>query len=77
MILVVDSGSTKTEWKIIEEGIPHESLFSSGINPYFLSAEEIFHLLRKETGSLSSYTFRKIYYYGTGCNSDTKNNTIR
>lgn len=77
MILVVDSGSTKTEWKIIEEGIPHESLFSSGINPYFLSAEEIFHLLRKETGSLSSNTFRKIYYYGTGCNSDTKNNIIK
>lgn len=77
MILVVDSGSTKTEWKIIENGIPNESLFSSGINPYFLSDEEILHLLNKEISSISSDTFNKIYYYGTGCNSDTKNNTVR
>lgn len=77
MILVVDSGSTKTEWKIIENGIPNESLFSSGINPYFLSDEEILQLLNKEISSISSYTFSKIYYYGTGCNSETKNNTVR
>lgn len=77
MILVVDSGSTKTEWKIIEDGIPHESLFSSGINPYFLSDKEILQLLNKEISSISSYTFDKIYYYGTGCNSDIKNNTVR
>jgi glucosamine kinase len=77
MVLVVDSGSTKTEWKIIEENTSHESLFSSGINPYFLSVEEILQLLNKELFSISSFTFKKVYYYGTGCNSDAKNDTIR
>ena len=77
MILVADSGSTKTEWKIIKDGIPQKSFFSSGINPYFLSVEEIYTLLKKELSDISGYTFSMIYYYGTGCNSDARINTVR
>jgi len=77
MILVADSGSTKTEWKIIKDGIPQKSFFSSGINPYFLSVEEIYTLLKKELSDISGYTFNMIYYYGTGCNSDARINTVR
>jgi glucosamine kinase len=77
MILVADSGSTKTEWRVIKNGIPQESLFSSGINPYFLSAEQIYILLEKELFSFSGHSFDIIYFYGTGCNSESKNNTVR
>jgi N-acetylglucosamine kinase-like BadF-type ATPase len=77
MILVADSGSTKTEWKVIKEGIPHGSIFSSGINPFFLSSEEIYLLLKKEVEDLSGYSFSKIYFYGTGCNSVAKENTVK
>ncbi len=77
MILVADSGSTKTEWKIIKEGIPEESKFTSGINPYFLSAEETLLLLKSELILLSGNSFRKIFFYGTGCNSEAKNNTVK
>lgn len=77
MILVADSGSTKTEWKVIDNGIPQESLFTSGINPFFLSADEIYLLLKKELPGLSGYSFKIIYFYGTGCNSEAKNNTVR
>jgi N-acetylglucosamine kinase-like BadF-type ATPase len=77
MILVADSGSTKTEWSVIKNGIPQESLLSSGINPYFLSAEEIYLLLKKEIFSISEYSFDIIYFYGTGCNSESKCNLVR
>ena len=77
MILVADSGSTKTEWKVILDGIPQESLFSSGINPYFLSSDEIYLLLKKELFNISGHSFNIIYFYGTGCNSESKNNTVR
>ncbi len=77
MILVADSGSTKTEWKIIKEGKPGESLFSAGINPYFLPADEIYLLLKKELPELSEHSFDKIYFYGTGCNSEAKNNVVK
>lgn len=77
MILVVDSGSTKTEWKVLDNGTCGNSLFTAGINPYFLSSEEIYHLLNVELGTLSSIRPDKIYFYGTGCNSETKNNIVR
>ena len=77
MILVADSGSTKTEWKILKETIRQESFISSGINPYFLTSDEIYLLLKKELSNLSGNSFNKIYFYGTGCNNEAKNNTIR
>jgi glucosamine kinase len=77
MILVADSGSTKTEWKVIKEGVAQDSFFSSGINPFFLSGEDIYLLLKKEIGGLSGLKFSKIYFYGTGCNSAAKENTVK
>jgi N-acetylglucosamine kinase-like BadF-type ATPase len=77
MILVADSGSTKTEWKVIKEGVPQVSIFTSGINPFFLSGKEIYHLLKKELYSLSGNSFNHVYYYGTGCNSVAKENTVK
>jgi glucosamine kinase len=77
MVLIADSGSTKTEWKIIKDNNPLESLFTSGINPYFLSSGEIFNLLEKELSVHKNKTFKRIFFYGTGCNSESKNNVVR
>jgi glucosamine kinase len=77
MILVADSGSTKTEWKVINSGAPQESLFTSGINPFFLSDKEIYHLLKKELNGLEGGNFSHVYYYGTGCNSEARENTVK
>jgi glucosamine kinase len=77
MILVADSGSTKTEWKTITDGKPQESFLSGGINPYFLPADDIYLLLKNEVPGLSGHHFDKIYFYGTGCNSEAKNDVVR
>jgi len=77
MILIADSGSTKTEWKIIKEGQPQDSFFSTGINPFFLTNSEIYKLLKKEIGEIEGKNFSSIYFYGTGCNSTAKENVVR
>ena len=77
MILLADSGSTKTEWKIIRGDLPEESIFTGGINPYFLSENGIYQLLEKELSPHYRKAFKKVYFYGTGCNSETKNNVVR
>lgn len=77
MILVADSGSTKTEWKVLKGDITEESVFSSGINPFFLTSEDIYLLFKKELDNFSGYQFDIIYFYGTGCNSESKNNTVK
>jgi len=77
MILVADSGSTKTEWRTISDGKAGESYITGGINPYFLRSDEIFLLLSRELGSLQGKSPDKIFFYGTGCNSESKNNTVK
>ncbi|MDR0371151.1 MAG: ATPase [Prevotellaceae bacterium] len=68
MILIADSGSTKTHWCIVDGvGIKTE-LFTEGINPFFQSEDEIagqlnIHLLPK----LTDFPIDEIHYYGAGC----------
>lgn len=77
MLLIADSGSTKTEWKITDSGVQLESLFSSGINPYFINSEQIALTLEKEVPRLKGMHFEKIFFYGTGCNSEAKEKIIK
>lgn len=77
MILIADGGSTKTEWRAIEGGKSVASIFSAGINPYFLTVEEIYQLIRHDLETLSGSMPEKIWFYGTGCNSDAKNGKVR
>ena len=41
MILIADSGSTKTDWCIVFNGTPIKRMGTKGINPFFQSEEEI------------------------------------
>ena len=41
MILIADSGSTKTDWCVVENGQPIQQISTKGINPFFQSEEEI------------------------------------
>lgn len=77
MILVADSGSTKTEWKIIDKRNPQQSIFTSGINPFFLTSDEIHKLLKTELKNLEGRSFSHVYYYGTGCSSVARENVIK
>jgi N-acetylglucosamine kinase-like BadF-type ATPase len=77
MILIADSGSTKTEWRLIDGDSEGQSVFSPGINPYFMSSDEILFLLRRELKVMESSPPAAIWFYGTGCNSEAKNNVVR
>src|SRR5512133_1125184 len=77
MILIADSGSTKTEWRIVEGREAGKSYMSSGLNPYLVSGDDIDRLLIKELPELSGLKVSKIYFYGTGCNNAEKEDIIR
>ena len=72
MILLADSGSTKTDWVLIfnEEGII--SFTSSGLNPSVLAPEMIAELLRKEVEEkLQLFCVKpfitEVHFFGAGC----------
>ena len=41
MILIADSGSTKTDWCVVEKGKLIQQISTIGTNRFFLSEEEI------------------------------------
>ena len=70
MILIADSGSTKTNWCVAENGIQLQLLQTSGINPYFQSEEEISDRLTEELFpqlEIDKKEIEAVYFYGAGC----------
>ena len=70
MILIADSGSTKTNWSVAEAGHLLQTIQTSGINPYFQSKEEISDRLIHELFpqlAVAKKGIRAIYFYGAGC----------
>jgi len=64
--LIADSGSTKCEWCLLANG-KKKKIFTTGMSPYFLSAEQMVELLQKElVKKLKDVNINEIYYYGTG-----------
>ena len=41
MILIADSGSTKTDWCVVGQGQLVRQIVTKGMNPFFQSEEEI------------------------------------
>ena len=52
--LIADSGSTKTEWCLIN-GKSTKTFYTQGLSPYFLSAEQIEYIIEEEL----LYKFKK------------------
>ncbi len=65
-ILIADSGSTKTEWRLLRQK-RKVTIFTQGLSPYFLDARAIEAILRKELiPELPKDSISAIYFYGTG-----------
>ena len=68
MILIADSGSTKTDWVLLEEHGQSRSFKTSGINPYFLSKEEIKAIVNEDQGLIAvADQVTALHFYGAGC----------
>jgi len=69
---LADSGATKTTWKLKGKANEKEQWFhTKGINPNYLSQEEILDILRKELyPALGSTNISEIRFYGAGCSQE-------
>jgi N-acetylglucosamine kinase-like BadF-type ATPase len=68
MILIADSGSTKTDWCVVEQDEKLQRVITKGLNPYFLSEEEIGNeILTALLPELKTTTFDALCFYGAGC----------
>lgn len=68
MILIADSGSTKTDWCVVEQGQMVQQITTKGTNPFFQSEEEISNEIATALlPRLKSNTLDAVYFYGAGC----------
>lgn len=82
LLLTADSGSTKTDWCLVENGTPLWRFHTQGINPFHQSEEVIYGIIREEffdKASLSSprlSSVSAIRFYGAGCRGEAEE-TVR
>ncbi|WP_321478999.1 hypothetical protein [uncultured Bacteroides sp.] len=77
MKLIAESGSTRTEWALIENNNLIQRVFTEGLNPFFQTRREISRSVR--LGLPESFFKRKleqVYFYGAGCTSNEKKNVL-
>ncbi len=76
MILVADSGSSKTDWMAYS---PNQilSFSTQGINPYFVNAHDVVKILSKNK-EIAPYAtaVKEVYFFGSGCSSPDKHEII-
>ncbi len=77
MFLVVESGSTKADWMLIDND-KHSAYSTKGFNPYFHSQEDILIELNEHLElDLIKDRVQEIFFYGAGCSSNVLNNEIQ
>lgn len=77
MILIADSGSTKTDWRVIDANQEYEQVNTTGINPQYLETEKIYAIFETELlPQLKEKNISTIYYYGAGCSSPERNKRV-
>lgn len=68
MILIADSGSTKTDWCVVENGQLIQQIYTKGTNPFFQSEEEISdEIATVLLPQLKTNEPDAVYFYGAGC----------
>jgi len=70
MILITDSGATKTTWALLKDdnSITHNT---SGFNPYYMAPGVIHKILSEEMiPEISRSDIKEIFYYGSGCSTE-------
>jgi N-acetylglucosamine kinase-like BadF-type ATPase len=83
MILIADSGSTKTDWRLVDENKKIHQFSTAGFNPLFQSTEIISKELREvllpqfATANVEASKPMQVFYYGASCSSEERNKTVR
>lgn len=77
MILIADSGSTKTDWRILDQNEVIAQTQTVGFNPYYQDADSIANELKVNLLPLCTKEVTQVFYYGTGVTNEEKAEVIK
>ncbi len=68
MLLIADSGSTKTDWLLLDKGKEVYSVKTRGLNPFFVTTDHTVSVMTEAfAGKIDAHSVNKVYFYGSGC----------
>ena len=77
MILIADSGATKSDWILMNDNEEQMRFQLVGLNPFYVDTIEIVTILSKElTPYIENKKIQQIFFYGAGCSSVFKCMTV-
>ncbi|MCO5946357.1 N-acetylglucosamine kinase [Mucilaginibacter flavidus] len=78
MILVADSGSSKTDWLLQLKDGEVKQFRTAGLNPYFLTEKEIAKIIQEQAVDMIAYAadITEIYFFGAGCSSPDRHEIV-
>ncbi|TDQ13762.1 N-acetylglucosamine kinase-like BadF-type ATPase [Algoriphagus boseongensis] len=77
MILIADSGGSKTDWRVIHRGGRISQYRGVGFNPYYMTSEEMALQMRNDFLVGLSNEIEEVYFYGAGCSSPERQEEVK
>jgi len=77
MLLIADSGSTKTDWRLVDDaGTTINNVITEGLNPFFITQKQIASIIEEKVLPLAKGV-EKVFFYGAGCGLPVKAAQVR
>lgn len=77
MILIADSGGSKTDWRFIDKNGQISQASAPGFNPYYQPVEDLKKSVSEVIVPKIKETVSKIFFYGAGVSSAKNQQTIK
>ncbi len=78
MLLVADSGSSKTDWVLRKSKGRYLEMKSLGYNPVYIGAPEIIKDIQNSLrGEFEFTSVREVWFYGAGCSSIERSSIVK
>ena len=78
MILIADSGATKTHWVALENGAIVKEIYTPGFNPYYYPTDEFERSLDEELKKeIPDSQLQEVFFYGSGISSETNKQIVK
>lgn len=71
MILIADSGSTKTDWCLLDSAGKRNYFVTEGYNPHFSDEQHIINSIKDNFPvEIDRLKIKEVHFYGAGCQDD-------
>ncbi|WP_420146980.1 N-acetylglucosamine kinase [Spirosoma sp.] len=77
MLLIADSGSTKTDWRLVTAEDQVRVIQTDGFNPYYQTTSQMVDTLQRQlVPCVNSEAITSVFFYGTGCTGPAVNHIV-